>query len=89
VGVQVFRIGDNSEIDPDQWAWYTLRVFDRTLGPQSTIPIPRQTVILTSPRKADYDEKKRSREYQNFRFNMPVGEVLPSLMPGQTYEVRV
>ncbi len=83
------RTGDEGSLDPDEWKWKTLRVFDRTLGPHNTVPVPSFGCLLTFPDTRDEDEERRSQCYQALRFNMPVAEVMPSLMPGQAYEARV
>jgi 3',5'-cyclic AMP phosphodiesterase CpdA len=83
------RTSDDGQLDPDEWKWATLRVFDRTLGPYNTVPIPHVGLLLERPTRSDDDEERRSDHYQSLRFNMPVAEVTPSLLPGQAYEVRV
>jgi 3',5'-cyclic AMP phosphodiesterase CpdA len=85
----LIRTGDDGVLDPDEWKWDTLRVFDRTLGPYNTIPIPSVGRLLQPHLLPDGDEDRRSDQYRSLRFNMPVAEVMPSLMPGQAYEVRV
>jgi predicted MPP superfamily phosphohydrolase len=83
------RMGSEGDLDPDQWSWKTLRVFNRALGPYDTIPSPTSCTRLARPRPHDTDQVQRWKYYEALRFNMPVAEIQPSLMPGQAYEVRV
>lgn len=82
------RTGPDGELDPDQWRWRTLRVFDRVLSPYESLPLTRPATRLPPPNKSDALEIAREKEYNDLRFNMPVVEVLPSLMAGQKYEAR-
>jgi hypothetical protein len=43
----------------------------------------------TLPFTDDEFEKKRKSVYEDFRLNMPVVEVMPSLVPQQEYEARL
>ena len=83
------RIGADGVLDPDQWTWNTLRIFDRTLGPFNTVPKPSFGKRLPHPERTDENEIRRSDYYNLLRFNMPVVEIQPSLMPDQAYEARV
>jgi 3',5'-cyclic AMP phosphodiesterase CpdA len=85
----LLRVGDDGALDPDQWKWKTLRVFDRSMGPFKSVPAPGFGKRLGIPKEDDTDQKRRWKQYESLRFNMPVAEVMPSLMPGQAYEVRV
>jgi len=83
------RIDEEGPLDPDQWSWDTLRIFDRTLGPFNTVPKPSFGKRLPNPERSHENEKIRSDYYNNLRFNLPVVEILPSLLPDQAYEARV
>ncbi|MEK7996648.1 MAG: metallophosphoesterase, partial [Planctomycetota bacterium] len=82
------RTGPDADLDPDQWAWKTLRTFDKILSPYENLPLARSAKRVPFPKDGDPLEGARDAQYQAFRFNMPVVEVLPSLMPGQGYEAR-
>ena len=82
------RTGPDADLDPDQWSWKSLRTFDKILSPYENLPLPRSAERVPFPKSADPLEKAREQQYQALRFNMPVVEVLPSLMPGQGYEAR-
>lgn len=83
------RVDEDGPLDPDKWSWKTLRTFDRTLGPFNTTPDPSFKNRLPRPKRDDEIEKKRSEYYNKLRFNMPVVDILPSLLPNQAYEARV
>jgi 3',5'-cyclic AMP phosphodiesterase CpdA len=83
------RLGTYEELDPDEWAWKTLRRYDKFLSPYEHIPSPRRAVPTPPPQETDSSEKVRSGRYSDLRLNMPVVEVFPSLKPGQEYEARV
>jgi len=83
------RVDEDGPLDPDQWSWSTLRIFDRTLGPFNIVPKPSFGERLPKPERSDEHEKVRSEYYNHLRFNMPVVEILPSLLPDQAYEARV
>lgn len=76
----------DGELAPDLWRWVSLREADRRLYPRRHLPEP----VASSFRPGiDPDsEKERKKIYAATRLNMVVSEVLPSLMPGQAYEVR-
>lgn len=82
------RTGAAGALDPDQWSWKTLRVFDRVLTPYESLPLPKQATRIGPPNKSDQLELLRKNRYADLRLNMPVVEVLPSLMAGQGYEAR-
>jgi 3',5'-cyclic AMP phosphodiesterase CpdA len=82
------RWGAASELDPDQWTWRTLRTYDRVMSPYENLPLSGQFGRAPFPKEGDELEEKRKEEYERLRLNMPVVEVLPSLMPGQGYEAR-
>lgn len=83
------RTGPDGELDPDQWYWRTIRVFDKTLSPYENLPLARAFGQTSFPDRDDTLESERNAEYSKLRQNMPVVEVLPSLKPGQGYEARV
>lgn len=75
-----------AETAPHLWKWVTLREVDRRLYPLRDPPSPARPVLTESfPKEA---EAERKAEYQKTRLNMVVSDVLPSLVPGQAYEVR-
>jgi 3',5'-cyclic AMP phosphodiesterase CpdA len=74
---------------PHKWKWVTLRDIDRHLNSAYDPTTP----VSTTARRFDLNldgaaEAKRSAAYRETRRNMVVSEVLPSLLPGQTYEAR-
>ncbi|HVQ68902.1 MAG TPA: metallophosphoesterase [Bradyrhizobium sp.] len=76
------------ELNPDQWTWRTLRVYDRAMSPYENLPLPRQFGRIVPPDERDERDGERKKVYERLRLNMPVVEVLPSLLPGQGYEAR-
>jgi 3',5'-cyclic AMP phosphodiesterase CpdA len=77
------------EILPGEWEWVDRLIDDRQYlgGPRAP-----QTINATSKEHSKEDasaEAQRSARYQDLRFNMPVCEVMPSLVPGQHNEVRL
>jgi 3',5'-cyclic AMP phosphodiesterase CpdA len=85
----LIRLDEASELDPDQWKWQTLRIYDKVLSPYLNFPAPSNFSRVKFPDGGDETEKQREAEYKKLRFNMPVVEVFPSLVPGQGYEARV
>ena len=83
------RLDSDGELDFDRWEWSTLRVFDKVLSPYENTPLPGQVSTIPKPVPRDTMDDHRFNQYQNLRYNMPVVEVLPSLMPGQGYEAKV
>jgi 3',5'-cyclic AMP phosphodiesterase CpdA len=89
-GLQVFdKLG--REMLPTSWQWHALRDDDRHFlgGPRA--PAHRPGVHLPFDQvdgRVDIEDV-RSGEYRRTRGNLPVVEVLPSLLPGQAYEARV
>ncbi len=80
------RTGPDADLDPDQWSWKTLRVFDKGLSLFKNFPAPKSSRRVTFPEPRDAFEDDRDNQYKKLRQNMPVVEVVPSLMPGQGYE---
>ncbi|MFC0512673.1 metallophosphoesterase [Mucilaginibacter angelicae] len=70
---------------PDQWYWKTLNVSDKILRPYHTIP---EVGNLSIEKLSDAEDIERKERYAEQRGKMPVVEVMPSLVPGQAYEVR-
>ena len=58
-------------------------------SPYQNVPLPRPSRRVSFPESDDLLEVARSDQYRALRLNMPVAEVLPSLMPGQGSEARV
>lgn len=83
------RTGPDGDLDSDQWSWKTLRTFDKILSPYENLPLPITSKRIPFPVGGDTLETAREAQYQALRLNMPVVEVLPSLMPGQGSEARV
>lgn len=80
---------DSGPLDPDQWKWTTLKEYDRVLSGHEAIPMMSKPAVTTKfPNAIDEMETVRTGRYAQCRGNMPVVEVLPSLLPGQGYEVR-
>ena len=84
----LIRTGPDADLDPDQWSWTTLRIFNRILSPRENLPEPRSVSPVPFPEDPDPLEEARDKKYQDLRMNMPVVEVFPSLLPGQGYEAR-
>lgn len=74
--------GDRGTLAPDQWKWETVNVSDKTITPYQTLP----EVGVSELKVWDTDE--RHKRYTELRYQMPVVEVMPSLIPGQAYEAR-
>lgn len=88
-GLTVFNT-DGTEQLPDKWKWHTLRIDDRRFIAGDVAPRPMtKTFPRFSPTKLKKDELKRQARYLQSRGNMPVVEVMPSMIPGQAYEARV
>lgn len=70
-------------LTPDQWKWNTVNVSDKVVAPYQTIP------RIGSCEIADLEQDEdRLKQYENQRYHMAVAEVMPSMIPGQAYEVR-
>jgi hypothetical protein len=77
---------DGRRLLPAEWHFQTLRVDDRVSGahmPDGNVPYHKSTFV------PDGHEDRRKAAYAELRWNMPVVEVMPSLIPGQAYEARV
>lgn len=82
------RMGHDGMFDPDLWRWETLRIFDRTLTPYSIVPNSGWGLGHEFKPEDRQRESLRTQVYKELRGNMPVVEVMPSLMPRQAYEAR-
>jgi hypothetical protein len=88
-GLQIFN-EDGRERLPNRWKWETLKVDDRSFFGGQQAPLPQSTQRRSFERGVDEEsDKQRTAEYQRTRGNLPVVEVLPSLVPGQAYEARL
>lgn len=87
-GLDRFDPMDNTRRLADDWAFQQLAVVDRFFYPGSNRP----PVVGATPQvKCEADkqmDEARQREYERLRGNLPVIEVLPSLIRGQVYEAR-
>jgi len=70
-------------LTPDQWKWETVNISDKIIAPYQIIPN-----IGNIELKEIEDDGKRLQQYELQRYCMTVAEVMPSLIPGQAYEVR-
>jgi 3',5'-cyclic AMP phosphodiesterase CpdA len=76
---------------PGEWKWETLRVDDRSFYAGDPLPpVQLEGVETHSFAESGDDVVKEERRtvYENTRGNLPVAEVMPSLMNTQAYEVR-
>jgi 3',5'-cyclic AMP phosphodiesterase CpdA len=80
--------GPDGALDPDQWHWQTLRIFDKMLRPDPDTLQENSFERVSPPSRSDTAETARKNEYARLRHNMPVVEVMVSLMSGQSYEAR-
>jgi 3',5'-cyclic AMP phosphodiesterase CpdA len=72
------------------WRWVTRLVDDRPyLGGPPTPQSFRAECRKFDSTEDGKDEARRYNNYINLRFNLPVCEVMPSLIPGQHNEVRL
>lgn len=80
---------DGTEELPTRWRWDTLKVDDRSFLWGESKPTPGELSCRPFDEKTDrHLNEERSREYERTRGNLPVVEVIPSLVPGQAYEAR-
>lgn len=70
-------------LTPDQWKWKTVNISDKVIAPYQTIP-----EIGIHNLEEIQDDTARLAQYELQRYCMAVAEVMPSLIPGQAYEVR-
>jgi DNA repair exonuclease SbcCD nuclease subunit len=71
------------QLTPDQWFWETVNISDKVIAPYKTIPTPGNFELASLE-----NDERRLRQYEQQRYCMAVAEVMPSLIPGQAYEVR-
>jgi 3',5'-cyclic AMP phosphodiesterase CpdA len=83
--------GDDQEPppNPSQWHWNTLRADERRLSLAERLPNPDVAKWTGPTPAARAREERRVAMYEKLRGNMPVAEVMPSMIPGQAYEVRL
>jgi len=76
---------DGRAMLPQEWRFQTLAVGDQVSGSHMEDIGTFETLDF----EEDEFEKKRKAIYQDLRLNMPVVEVMPSLVPQQEYEARL
>jgi 3',5'-cyclic AMP phosphodiesterase CpdA len=78
------------ELLPGNWHWQTTRLFDRLIIPQRHMP-PKSSAQWSrfDTGHGKHAEALRIQQYRELRGNMPVVEVMPSLLGDQAYEARV
>ena len=85
-GLSLFN-DDNTARLPTQWKWSTLKIDDRPFFGFHYLPTPTILKLRKFDEKIDKQfEKIRREKYEKTRGNLPVVQVLPSLIPGQAYE---
>jgi len=85
-GLNTFKT-DGAERLPTHWNWTTMRVDDRHFFGFDCTPVPKRLEERNfDPEADDKYETLRHKEYEVTRGNLPVVQVLPSLIPGQAYE---
>lgn len=70
-------------LTPNQWEWKTVNVSDKIVAPYQAMP--SFGTIMSEELQND---ASRLKQYDDQRYHMAVAEVMPSLIPGQAYEVR-
>jgi 3',5'-cyclic AMP phosphodiesterase CpdA len=80
-----------SDLLPPEWHWETLAIDDRVslLGGRSRQIRSSALRYVDSPEKGNAYHGPRNNEYQRNRYNFPVAELRPSLLPRQTNEVHL
>ena len=74
---------------PQNWKWRTLKTVDKQFYANRCMPAPKVDETRPfDPEALKASEVLRGGEYARARGNMPVVEVLPSLVDGQAYEAR-
>ena len=87
-GLSVFDAGGKEDL-PQNWKWKTLKKVDKQFYAYQCVPTPKAEKSRSFNEKAmKASESARIKEYSRARGNMPVVEVLPSLVEGQAYEAR-
>lgn len=78
------------ELLPKDWHWVPIRWQERLITPQSRMPeVGRVSWRAFTQGSGETSEEARIQQYECLRGNMPVVEVLPSLISDQAYEARV
>ena len=77
------RKGTKGELTPDLWKWETVNISDKTIAPYQSLPSVKSKEILK------WNNDQRNSHYEKLRGQMPIVEVMPSLIPSQAYEARV
>lgn len=76
---------DGRALLPQEWIFKTLAMQDNVTGRHmAEVGVFQESVFI-----ADEFETERKMVYKNLRRNMPVVEVMPSLVPQQEYEARL
>ena len=87
--LSVFR-EDGTERIPGRWSWHTLAEDDRSFyGSRRLPPVKASSKIPYDVAAMKQCEDERVAEYVASRGNIPVIEVIPSVIAGQAYEARV
>jgi 3',5'-cyclic AMP phosphodiesterase CpdA len=85
-GLSIYKKGGAEQL-PTRWNWYVMRIDDRRFSGFNHIPIPKDWDEREFSEEFDATfEEMRCNEYERTRGNLPVVEVMPSLVPGQAYE---
>jgi len=87
-GLKVFNDSGKEDL-PQKWAWKSLNEFDRQFYSAECRPKTRSSDYSELTAFGGNLEQSRTAEYARTRGNMPIVEVLPSLVSGQAYEARV
>ncbi len=87
-GLSTFN-SDGTEELPTRWLWETLQIDDRSFIVGDSKPPPIAVNYRKFQQALDEPlESERIAKYERSRGNLPVVEVMPSLVAGQAYEVR-
>ncbi|WLB55849.1 metallophosphoesterase family protein [Bradyrhizobium japonicum] len=83
-------VDGDGEILPSEWVWVDRLIDDRQYlgGPRT----PQTISVVSRAYSREQDERDdalRKNQYAQLQLNMPVCEVMPSLVPGQHNEVRL
>lgn len=74
--------GEKGQLTPDLWKWDTVNVSDKNIVSFNSLPSNKRTELK------NWDKDDRLSYYKKLRFQLPVVEVMPSLIHGQAYEAR-
>lgn len=77
------RKGPTGPLTPDRWKWRTINTSERIIVPSHSTPLPGPS------EETKWETDDRPALYQKLRGQMPVVEVMPSLIRGQAYEAKV